>query len=120
MATKKPVAYVVYLSGQGDVDIRIVDQATWDWINSPVPSNYRNLGHWEETIPSRPQDAEEFDPDDEFADPIVATITCGSYENDRAINCYAISQGYETRTEAKAHLKKLGYTFGDTYMGCIY
>lgn len=41
---KKPKKmYVLNMAGDGDIDIRIVDQETWDWLDSPDPNTPKNI-----------------------------------------------------------------------------
>jgi hypothetical protein len=93
--------YVVHLQGQGDVDVRVVDQETWDWINGPVPSGAQRT--WHEPIPGKTN---------------LAYCSASSFQNDRAIQCKGRS--FDSLRKALAFIERLELSLGDTFEGYIY
>lgn len=119
--------YLIVLQGQGDEYAAIVDKETWDWINSDVPEYAIGKSSWSEraTMPQRVREA--IDKANE-ADPEDPQMTCGSFDNDRAMHVCAYHAALycdmgdedETRREAKRWARENGHKIVDTYEGCIY
>lgn len=115
--------YIVYLSGNGDVDIKVVDKETYDWINNNekgLPPGKKNPSGWKDSLVPQSQLVlmKEQDGND-FEHPIV---TSGSYQNDRAL--YAVStRGYTTYSNLKKAMDGItekGDVLIETYSGLIY
>lgn len=96
---------MIVLEGQGDIDVRLVDKATFDWITSPKPAtaDLACWSSWKETIPGTSE---------------RVNCTSGSFNNDRALQCGG--QGFGNTASAIASLKKRGLSVTDIYSGCIY
>lgn len=118
--------YLIVLQGQGDEYVAVVDQETWDWINSDIPQSAHDddasaWSEWE-LMPVRTRNAliANTRKGDE-ADPL---ITIGSYENDRAMAVCTASGAalYDAPdvADAKKWVKDNGYMIVETYRGCIY
>lgn len=101
--------FLIVLEGQGDIDVGLVNQETWDWIHSGYNSNNHA---YEEHVPQTILDAYE----EKYGKKI--TISIGSYDNDRAIQSPKIS--FSSIEEAMSHIEKNNCTLVDEFFGCIY
>lgn len=100
--------YLLRLVGGGDIDFSEVGEATWNWINSPAP-NFGKKSSVNEPVPADVK-AEAFDP---AKVPYKVLITCGSYDNDRALHASCWSKSINESRGFKQY-------FEDTYDGMIY
>lgn len=113
--------YLIVLEGQGDLNIKVVDQITWDWIVSDDlgTSESEDCGSWvDTTIPECQRQLIQAAGDD----PNNIEITIGSYNNDRAIFAQS-TNGYTTYSSVKSLFDAVitrGDTVIDEYQGCIY
>lgn len=94
--------YIVSLSGVKDEDIRVVGQSTWDWIHS---EHVGEGSSWPEVDPVSCK---------------TVNVTCGSPDNDRAIQCEALKDGFHDVVSALTYLRSTGLRYAGTYKGCIY
>jgi len=96
--------YLVLCQGQGDTQACIVDKETFEWImefdDGPLVRS--------KTVKAPPQlhrvlsDPEickkvwgRYDPGDGSPDPDAINISCGSYQNDKALFCISTIDGYD-------------------------
>lgn len=93
MNTKR---YLVILQGQGDTDIKLVTQETWDWIDSPYTGKA-------EVIPETKT---------------KMTPTSGSYDNDRALRASGVP--FERTRDAYKWALENSVEIVDEYIGYIY
>lgn len=114
---QKMKVYLIILTGQGDTEIKVVDQETWDWIKSSNPGKPKNTkkNSWFDQLVPKSQL-------DKIGE--VPYITIGSFENDRALwsrNADGYQEYYyDTVIEAMKDIKKNGHEFEDEYSGEIY
>ena len=119
MAAKKTKAtskemYLVMLEGQGDLDMKLVGKATFDWINSERP------------------DMPDYSADEEVPAAVLAEnpemvergkttiqVTSGSCENDRAMNVVA-TLTFDSVVEAMKYIAKNKINLVDEFTACIY
>jgi hypothetical protein len=125
MSTDAKPAYLVVLEGQGDAYVLLIDQATWDWINSDIPESAKGEGEWDETFlaPEAVRKAHA-----EYGDGV--SITIGSYQNDRALAATEAalwtnhlgdaSDVTDDIQYARRWAKDNGYEIRDTFNGGIY
>lgn len=123
---RRKAMHIVFLSGQGDTYVKVVDKDTFDWINGPMGDN-GGEGQWidkscppiqlallaEEAARAK-RSGDRFDPD--------PWITRGSYDNDRAMMCFS-TDGYETYysiVAATRAISKKGHKLAGEYEGCVY
>ncbi len=116
--------YLIVLEGGGDVDIKVVDQETYDWITSDdlgQPPGSEEETMWEDQSVPASQLAKMKSKEGEHYQPPM--ITSGSWDNDRAIHCCA-ADGYDTEydsiKEALKDIRKKGDEMEDEYHGGIY
>lgn len=105
--------YLVILSGGGDTSIALIDQQGWDWIHSD-PQPY---GSWKEAVPgSNPEDFDENDGTNG-----VVSVTCGSYDNDRAM-AFGLTMcgGWDSVRDVMEHCINEGLEIVDEYHGYLY
>lgn len=118
-------AYLIVLEGQGDVEVKLVDQEVWDWINrddSVERAQARADGSycWDEKSIA-PNSVVDAWPEDERI-----LITTGSSHNDRMLMTpekaclFSEYGGTEVEEEAQEWARKNGYEIMDTVEGCIY
>lgn len=118
----KTSAYLVVLSGQGDLEIKIVDKETFDWINSE-PVFKKGQNSVEEKVPlsqvaaRRRAYGKSSDVDMEHI-----CVSRGSPDNDRALCCFTILEYSQVDSvkAAIAQIKKKGHKLVDEYHGGIY
>lgn len=116
--------YLIILTGQGDTEIKIVDQETWDWItsadNGRNPNLPENTLSWDDLLVPQSQLKKILDNSEGYH----PHLTKGSWENDRAMwacNADGYSEGYyDSVKDAMKAIKKNGHKFEDEYYGCIY
>jgi hypothetical protein len=109
--------YIVSLAGQGDVDIKVVDAATYNWIIGPQGDPKGKSGWKDKLCPESQRELMEaegwkFPPE----------VTIGSYENDRAILARPMKgyASYQSITAAVKAIKKKGDKLDGDYEGLIY
>jgi len=133
MKQKKPKYYLIFLQGQGDTQVKVVDQETWDWIfsgyNPPDPHPGKN-SYEDKTCP--PAILERYKKaNGEDAEEPFPCVSVGSTDNDRALYAPGIYFGkrhledYTSLSEATddimAWKKLLGIKhWASTYEGYIY
>lgn len=106
--------YLLTMSGQGDTDIKIVDKETWDWIFSDFTGDGEDPNVPQSQIKLR---SEQYDDED------IVSITSGSYENDRALQCCSVKPykySYDSARQALSAVKKNGDKIVDEWTGYIY
>lgn len=114
------IGYLIELTGQGDLQMALVTQEVWDWINSPMPAGLREAGGMLD--PATPECVRLSN------DNYGAYITIGSWENDRALaaassDAGAIMDFYDSpRAEGqfRKEIEEAGYEIADEYHGYIY
>ncbi len=112
--------YLLVLTGQGDTEIRVVDQETWDWIFGPSGQPEGESGWEDPHVPAyqRRKSREEEGEENDFY------LTSGSWQNDRALHAYS-SERYDAETfdgikDVLKVIKKKGDTIAEEFHGCIY
>lgn len=125
--------YLLSMSGMGDVDLRLVDKETWDWIHLPHP-NFPD-GKYSMDDPVVPDvvkqnlfkacfSKDRFDDEPARWEDVTINVTTGSCENDRMLQAY----GYVGDTqcqffsikELNKFVKENGIEIVDEIEGCIY
>lgn len=106
MPKKKTPLYLVMLNGQGDTDITVVGKDVFDWIESDFSCNAGEYSK-QEKIPGTDK---------------VVNVSCGSPDNDRALEASAhfTEQSFGTTKGALAYIKEQGGELADEYHGYIY
>lgn len=124
--------YLILCQGQGDTQACIVDHETFQWVLKPEtmdglstsvkapPALYKLL--------SDPEVCKKIwgmhDPGDGSPDPDAIEITCGSNNNDKALQCISTIEGYEPRyyelREVIQLITSRGDNVADTFEGYIY
>lgn len=120
--------FILRMEGQGDVDMRVVDRETWEWIFGPS-GRPGTAGTWVDPFVPAAQlkRRQEWQAENsEFADGPLR-ITSGSWTNDRALACYGLpayddvsGYGDDTEAEIRQRAVRLGDTVVDVWEGCIY
>lgn len=100
---------LIVLTGQGDIDIKLVPYAALQWIESPTPSS----GAKYETIPVEVMAGYEHKYHNK-----KAYVSAGSGDNDRAIHVQG--EDFTSIREATKYAKKNGIEVVDEWHGCIY
>ena len=115
--TNKQRVYVITLSGQGDIYIKLVDKETWDWIFSPwAPPKKNDVAYVDTTCP--PKVLARMVAEDEEAEPY---ITRGSYENDRALRVEPVyGPTFFSVVEAMNYPSKNKLKIIDSWEGYVY
>lgn len=105
-AKPKTPLYLINLEGGGDTDITVVNKEVFDWIGSDFSCDAGEYSR-DETIPGTD---------------VVVNVTCGSYDNDRALaaSAHFTEQGFGTIKAALAYIKEQRGELADEYHGCIY
>ena len=111
--------YLISLSGQGDHQLTLVDEETWNWIGSAWPFKRGSTGGADPSIPANVKAR---------LDPIDGDvyITSGSWENDRAIRApTALFNGQPTPMffsvkEMNRFVRDNDIEIVEEYDGCIY
>jgi len=104
--------YLIVLSGQGDTIVKVVDKASYDWITGPVVGEFV-LHEMEDTLCPEVQ---------RNLIGEVPSITSGSPENDRALECRSTNGygRYISITKATKAILKKGDKLAGDYEGFIY
>ncbi len=128
----KPEYFLIWLEGQGDTHVCVVDRDSWDWIHNPdlaapVPASAmeRATKRFLERKAKKPIFYSHLEA------PSPCNVTSGSWDNDRAIWLEGLvvdgveMKSYTDRCEAREDLKSwrkiLGIkAFDGTFQGCIY
>lgn len=110
--------YMIHLTGQGDVDIALVDRETFEWVTSKQqgrPAGDTSSGWIDQSVPASvkarlPRDAQR------------VQLTIGSWENDRALTATLLRgvKRFTEMREALAHIREHKLKVVDTYEGYIY
>lgn len=106
--------YLILLEGGGDSVVKIVGQAQWDYLNSPIAIPRGKTGVSETPPPDALSEARLADPEVEG----VCRVTTGSGENDRAL--WLRGKEFDSVREAFAWATKNGASIADEYHGCLY
>lgn len=118
-STKTPL-YLIALSGQGDMHIKLVNKPMWDWIGSAKPGSTPPADVLQELVDYRTKDYGE--PPAKGWKPY---ITCGSAENDAALFATPVEVDGEEATfssmkSAMAFINKHNIEIVEEYEGYIY
>ena len=100
--------YLIVCQGQGDIDVGLVNEETWNWILSDYNSN---SGSYSEIVPQTIVDTYP-------KGQTKVTITRGSYENDRALQCPKL--GFDSVKSAMNYVKQNNCNLVDEFHGYIY
>jgi len=94
--------YMVICMDGSDADVKLVTGKQWVWIHrDPRPAD-----SWAETDPGDKQN--------------IVQVTCGSYENDRALQASALPGAtFDSAKAALAFIKAEGHTLCDIYSGLV-
>lgn len=103
--------FLISLSGQGDVDLKLVTKEVWDWILTPF--NGKSSGY-SEVVPKEVQD--EMIKHNGSVDEVFVSI--GSYENDRALQAPGIS--FWGHKELIEYVKNNNIEIVEEFEGYIY
>ena len=101
--------FLIVLEGQGDVDVGLVNQETWNWIHSDYKSEDNS---YKEDIPQSILDTY----DDNYGTKINVSI--GSFDNDRALQSPKIS--FSSIKDAMSYIQENNCKLVDEFFGCIY
>ena len=121
--------YLLVLQGQGDVEAKLVDQETWDWIHSDPERPPDNPSVWEDpNVPEalRARISKERNQGlPEACQERGISISSGSWQNDRAVQAPALSvdekeMAFWNISEAFKTAKALSLDILDSYHGYIY
>lgn len=111
--------YLIHLSGQGDVDIALVDKVTFEWVTSrdkgQRPEDVGKSGWIDQSVP---ESVRERLPKGERE----VHLSSGSFENDRALVATTL-RGVKTFTSvrgAMAYVRHENLNIVDEYEGYIY
>lgn len=102
--------YLLILIGQGDKDIGLVNEETWNWIFSDFDSG--ESGYHEDV----PESILKAYPNTKSAKKIY--VTSGTYDNDRALQGPKLT--FSSVKEAMAFIKKNNCNLVEEFEGCIY
>lgn len=105
---KKKMLLIV-LTGQGDIDVRLVPYAALQWIESPTPSS----GAKYEAIPAEVMAGYEHKYHNK-----KAYVSAGSGDNDRALHLHG--EEFYSTVEAMAYANDNDIEVVDEWHGCIY
>jgi len=110
--------YMITCIGQGDTEITIVDQETWDWIFSPWPKTLKGKNSGEDIVPKAVlKKMRKWYEDDSFK----PEITIGSYENDRALQAPSVNgEKFYSMKDALKFIKDKKIKIADSHEGYIY
>jgi hypothetical protein len=107
---------LLVLRGQGDQYVKLVDEATIEWIaRDDTPGREGRETYWvDSAVP--PAVKGDLGDDEEVG------VTSGSYQNDRAMHASNVASfpDFDSVKEAKAHAKANDIEIVDEYHGCIY
>jgi hypothetical protein len=115
--------FLLLLEGQGDVYVKVVDEETFNWVNSDDlgrrPADEKK-SHWEDQLVPASQIVKMKADKEEHYYPLQITI--GSPDNDRALAAQP-ADGYRQYFSVQRAMKEIQYR-GDElvgeYYGCIY
>lgn len=119
----EPKYFLIVLQGQGDTSAKIVDRDTFEWLTAPAP-DFDGASRAEDT--SCPETVRKrLAVGKIFSTVYRPLVTCGSYENDRALLAKAlIVEGKELNfahlVEANAWFLARGLQPVGTFEGEIY
>lgn len=113
--------YLIVLMGQGDVDVRVVDKESFDWVNSinmGRPAGSRESSWVDSCVPESQRAL--WRAAGEESDELIITI--GSWQNDRALAAQSMSgfDHYNTLAAALKAIYNAQARVVDTYEGMIY
>lgn len=108
---KNKNVYLLLCEGQGDIDVGIVNEETWNWIFSPYASSKNS---YKENIPTSICEAY---PQTTYSVNNV-NLSIGSYENDRVLQGPKFS--FNSVKEAMSFIKKNNCNLVDEFHGDIY
>lgn len=121
--------YLLVLSGQGDTDVKPVDEEAYNWITSEDlgrPETFEEdedeHGWYDRIVPASQLELLQKDADKFGGEVERVYITIGSYDNDRALFAKPV-EGYATHDSVADAIKEItakGDTLVDSYEGCIY
>ena len=102
--------HLVVLEGGGDVEIKVIGPATYEWL-------FTDFTTARESVPKEVLDElAELDPKIEFPSSVYASI--GSPDNDRALQI--VGKSFNSASAAVKWAINQNYEMGDEYYGCIY
>lgn len=116
--------YLLILSGQGDLEIKVVDKETYEWVTSSDlgrPQGYVNKYSWEDQLVPASQIAKR--KEDQGEDYYPVSLSFGSWDNDRAIAAMPIdgyAHHYSSVLALIEQINHRGDYIADEYVGCIY
>lgn len=113
--------YLITLTGQGDTDVRVVDQETWDWVTSNDPGQAHGeagKSGWVDTLVPASQIKKQ--KADKYGSKVH--LTSGSWQNDRMMAAYPADgyENYDALRDALKAVKAKGDEIEDTVEGDIY
>lgn len=103
--------FLIICTGQGDTDIILANGAAKEWIESEPPPEAGS--GWMEALPPAVLEGHEVEGMD-----LEVYITCGSFDNDRALQCPG--ERFETITKAMEQIQAKGYKLIGEFHGMIY
>lgn len=125
MAANKPAYYLLWMSGQGDTHVKVVDLETWDWIfsddiHAPMPPAVaaRYLRHNGDNKDNR-EEVADFEPTTGSTDNDRALFVPGIFLGDECLDSYV--DAVEAADDVARWKKKLKIThFTEEWEGGIY
>ena len=114
--------YMLTLSGQGDTHVKLIDEESWNWIDSAEKLKFEK-GKFSGYLPFPPAIRARLDTPDDY--PNGAYITSGSAYNDAALQCPAVEINGEEADffqlkDAMTFIRKHDVEIVDSFEGCIY
>lgn len=109
-------AYLLVLSDHKMTTARLVTGAVWNWIHSTFDSE-QGLGYMER-VPADVLTEVEEEGESAYVTDGQLHITCGSYENDRALA--APGHEFDDVAAAMKYAKAHNFEIKETFNGCIY
>lgn len=120
--------YLIVTAGQGDIDYKLIDKESWDWIMSAPPTELYSSSTCSIDDTSCPaairqelyQQEIAWDPNSKFED-FEVTITTGSPENDKALLAPGIcDEMFHTALDVTKWAAQNGHIIVEEWNGHIY
>lgn len=118
---------LLVLSGQGDVEHKLLDQTTWDWIRSPRPAMRNHSAH---EVPPESVRKDIFKALAGYSDSpkkweeVKVMVSSGSCENDRMLACHPYLGETElcfySTKEVMEFVREHNIEIVEEVEGCIY
>lgn len=103
--------YLVICEGQGDTEIKLINEEAWNWMLSPF-DDAKGEYSYNEDVP------ESILKTFNCSEPKSISVSCRSYENDRALQMPGMS--FSSVADVHKYLNSNNCEIVDEYYGCIY